>query len=177
MEQTTEEVVTPTRKQRNLAIKVAKDVLESIHGLAIQTGAYVYASTDLDGIKGSKAQAEYLSTNKRCRTCALGACLLSLVKLRNKFEFEISNDTYGDHSPYIGVSWETAQERLKEAFTPQQIQQIEDAFEVYRMGNIYPDLQATIRFGQAYSDDAERLTAIMQNIIDNDGIFTPVPRG
>ncbi len=164
---------TMTKKRKALAVRVAADVLESLKVLTVVHGKYVYSEKiSFEGLKGSKEQAQYLK--KECDVCALGACLLSLVTLKNKFEFSAQANYDGEK--YICMGWQEVADRLSEAFTQEQIQLIEDAFECAQLGTSYPSTEHAIRFGKRYTDNKQRVRAIMKNIIRNGGEFIPPTR-
>jgi hypothetical protein len=64
-------------------------------------------------------------------------------------------------------------------FDVRQLRLIESAFEendVFGHGERYSsDIQNAVYFGNQYDDDNDRLEAIFQNIVANDGRFVPPP--
>jgi hypothetical protein len=199
---TTNETLTPKQER---AIAVAKDVLKSIKRYkAIRTGkAFVkmyspktkykdgkYEDTEVEKIieankKDSKATAKKLQPY--CEVCGLGACLMSVVTLENKFKFSGLDGQYNNM-----IETDDMVRRLKAVFSMHQMYLIENAFERGRgyfqpsnVWNLDPHVnekqieiwessrQAAITFGKKYGAAADRLRAIMKNIIANEGVFVP----
>jgi len=183
---------------REMAIKVATDVIDSISILRNVSRATGYVTSDettygiirlLATKETSNEQAQLLK--KTCTVCALGACFLSLVSIDNKFTFPTQgSDTW----MYFGNGFlSKSMERLMDVFTPEQMALMENAFECsyasYAQSNGYsysfsPDHQEkrnrAIEFGGnftylKYGDDVGRLRlrAIMENVIQNNGEFIP----
>lgn len=118
----------------------------------------------------------------KCEVCAKGALFLSHIVRTNKFSILQSLQQQG-HDSIIN--------RLAEIFTKNQLDLIETAFEkeVIEDKNrtlSYPDsrdkfadviltdiAKAAVKFGKKYRSENNRLIAIMQNIIDNNGTFKP----
>jgi len=186
----TNQVMTAAMKRR--AVKVAQDVLDSTRVLKVKArnGYVVYSTYGPEGLKlrtavtsqrGSKAQAGVMK--KHCEVCALGACLLSVVALENKFQFTAEGDLF--------VTNKSVYDRLRSVFTPRQLTLIEDAFETrttnglareYAYDNSYVEVEGQHEaqlFGMKYPTDKLRLRAIMKNIIKNGGEFIPpaLPKG
>lgn len=65
---------------------------------------------------------------------------------------------------------------LHRYFTSRQLALIEFTFEngegYYKDGDV-TNVEAATAFHAKYEDDAERMAAIMQNIVDNNGTFRP----
>jgi hypothetical protein len=98
-----------------------------------------------------------------CRVCSLGALFLAKAS-------RCSSVTISDYlSDHMSV--------LEEHFDVAQLADIEASFEAEYLG-IYGDegSEPAVRFGTAYEDDTDRLCAILQNIIDNGGMFRPEVR-
>lgn len=193
---------------RQRAVKVAEDVIQSVKGLDVNQGSFIDIYLDnetaqlFDTLTDSKQQAALLQQNE-CEVCALGACLISTVKLYNKFTFTSNafDHIFPDENDLFS-------RLIGDVFTPLQLVQIEQAFEEgngffgYNRGedNIdafgegadpdedgrwsslglnrqNPDVIAAVKkaisFGRHYPDPTSRLVAIMKNIKRNDGEFRP----
>lgn len=180
---------TRRKKQR---IRVAKDVLKSLNTMKVKRGAFVAGNRMTVGENDSqKVVAKKLQ--KQCQVCALGACLLSTVKLYNKLDLLQAN---GGASSLYGYEIENRDmfNRLLDSFSPEQIILIEQAFEQgggYFSQPYYEsnkgDLgfdgylpaklrEAAVKFGNNYANHTRRLGAIMRSIIANDGEFIPSKR-
>jgi hypothetical protein len=187
-----------TKKQKNLAVKVAKDVLESIGLLDVSAGSgYVtgLSASHVFSVKGSKNQAKELK--KVCGVCALGACFLSAVSLTNKFDFEglahVSEYSGEKTFAFNAINGKITVNRLMDVFTPEQMVLIECAFEGFGMGSaaagrlltykterdlddFYSQVDAAQKFGNKYLTSKKRLAGIMRNIIKNGGEFIPTTK-
>jgi len=106
-----------------------------------------------------------------CQACAKGSLFMSYVGRVNECKFEaaatIDNDDIDD----------TAHMKLREIFSKEQLDLIETAFEGGSYLRVNDDIQkreAALRhIYRKYDNEDERLLAICQNIIDNDGKFKP----
>lgn len=173
-----------TPEQKELAVLVAKDVLQTMEdnpkNFAIESGHYYFkysGSVGLESIVESDkwyklpSQEQANIAKKKCSVCALGACFLSLVSLKNRFIFE---------SRILGRS--SIANRLSEIFSFEQMELIESAFEQALMiDNSWENctsshtkaLENAVNFGRNYRNPRKRLVAILKNIIQNNGIFDP----
>lgn len=173
-------------------IKVAKDVIAQLECNKYRPakGNYVRYIYDKEGDSLTFSSKDIKSTFeeiKSCEVCALGACLMSTTKFKNKLKFYDI-----DHGEFER-SGSKVQELLLTIFTPFQIALIEGAFESgyrytsstrvakhldydLRVSNedISEELdQRVTAFYHRYNTSYERLEAIMENIIDNKGEFKP----
>lgn len=112
-----------------------------------------------------------------CQCCALGSIALSCTLFKNKVK--VSEIDYElDPSYVIEGEWQSGNSKLQldEIFSSEQLKLIEVAFERgkgYYSSYSLIDGEAARRFGRAYSNHADRLIAIMKNIIKNKGEFKP----
>lgn len=160
-------------------VEIAKDVIKqcSKGKYEIETGGYI----DLypEGLR-SFDELEHLQANTcvskgriTCTVCAKGALFMSHVMKTNHClvkEADKTDDT--------GIK-----KRLKNIFSPLQLDLIETAFErsvvvddtdKIHQGCDYTELgKKATNFGWQYSEPNERLIAIMKNIIKNKGTFKP----
>lgn len=176
-----------------LRIAVAQDVLSTLskrRRYTVSGGQYVEGSymTLEDNLPddGGKSVARELQKQKDCEVCGLGACFLSLVALDNKFDLAANIKNYpgwDEGTPtqsYISLGSSTIRERLGACFSKSQLDMIECAFEQStcfhtrdNTGASEDEAKKAAKFGDKYQNDTRRLKAIMQNIIDNEGVFTP----
>lgn len=129
---------------------------------------------------------QFLDDSKECKVCAIGAAVCAITIRKHK-----SIERMMDQGAY-GLSEEAAFRTVMKYFSPLQAACIEAAFEQgngatqvlsdneWHLTSIFgtdfgrpPCLMKAVEFGQRFTDDTERLTAIMQNIIENDGYFLP----
>lgn len=179
-------------ERQQLRILVAKDVLESLKELTVKNGeGYLQVEIDdfgdilNDSGEDSKVIAGKLKN--KCTVCALGACFLSLVYLDNDFDFLDGMHSYLDEIGEIKLTHIRLQklnQRLLKVFSGRQLSLIETAFEC-QMHNPTEDfvsntfkgdktlLERAIKFGWSWHSSNERLKAIMENIIENEGEFIP----
>ena len=172
-------------------IKIAKDVIKHLFDerMKVETGNYCRIDSPIYYESGTELQS--LLYKVTCKVCALGAAMLSHVRLHDNFKLrhalmhKVHNDIHDTEINY----------ELEKYFTKTQLGLIEVAFES-RMGLYFRSLDYTYwsktrdqilaqegykigmvrkaaEFGSGFSSDMERLRAIMQNIIDNDGHFCP----
>ncbi len=141
-----------------MRVQVARDVIGRIRSgfLTPAVGAYVDDNYDAED----------------CQACALGAMFCVLVT--------------DEESRNVSLM-ETAHEQLKvirplllDYFSSEQLGLIECAFEGcsgYYEGELTEeepeDLSMALDYYSDYRDEGERLAAIMQSIIDNEGTFVP----
>lgn len=150
-----------TRAERRVAI--AKDVIKHIKAqqLKVKT-SYGYVKhpqgmAALEHIAKSAYNDKDLANKlkQECGVCARGAMMLCKVAKFNNYNFDIQN--YG----YLG-GWDTF-EALRDAFSMDQLDAIERAFEGTDLESVFVHIQ----------DPSDRLLAIMQNIVDHNGTFKP----
>jgi hypothetical protein len=156
---------TPEQKR----VMIAKDVLARMEAdnLKASTGKVVA----IKNIGSSAPLKEIVNSGIECEVCGKGALLCAIVGRVNEF-------SYGDIRNEENIHRPTAKyhQKLSEFFPLEQIDLIETAFE----GTSYiqvldnPELiEKAIVFGEKYDYAQGRLKAIMNNIIENKGTFTP----
>jgi hypothetical protein len=164
-----------TAAQKRVAI--AEDVL-----LRISRGTYEIRSgyfVDMPQLDSSiEVDRAFLEQdNPECNVCAVGAAIVSAIRLFNSASF---ND---------GVEVRESFRIGKKFFHPKQLVLIENAFErwngayvmnqtslaVTELVKSIPDyeLNRAIAFGESYSDTTERAVKIFENIVENKGVFKP----
>lgn len=153
----------PANKRR---VKLAKDVLKHLRGIVTATkGTYFL----VNGISVNyRGQADEVVKENGCKVCALGALFVADVMIRDNMT--VANASSGGGS--------IIKNRLKRHFGSEQLTLIESAFEVMKMesegraGKLLK-INNAIKFGFRYKSPKGRMTAIMNNIIENKGEFIP----
>lgn len=183
-------------EQQQLAVEVAKDALALLASEKIEpeTGCYFSAYLgevvdEYDDIKSTFGT--FIAERDSCEVCALGAILLATTLKKNELSYLDLRKL--QHS-------RKAQDMLLKVLTPHQMAIIEAAFEgnyncnrfdtaieneehravriarKLKVGSIdslsIEDETACHAFYKQFPSPTDRFTAIMQNIIDNDGVFT-----
>lgn len=144
-------------------VLVAKDVLKAIEAeeMTAQPGTYasllwVESMEELNAEPGDDLRK--VIGRKPCQVCAVGAAAIGIVRRFNGVQVR---GTYEE--PWGGDAHSIAN-RL---FPIEMRAEMEAAFE----GD--ETREAAFQLGAKHVDDNERLKAIFQNIIDNDGDFVP----
>jgi hypothetical protein len=108
-----------------------------------------------------------------CEVCARGAIFASAVRKSNA-AMVCSYDA-GNTTLEMGPSIPIFSRKELAFFSRDQLELMEGAFEMWeKEGTLDDDLaRAATRFGRYFFDEDERLMAIMQNVIDNNGTFCP----
>ena len=164
-------------------ILIAKDVIKQIElkRYLAKSGSYIELpytgkyrtlyNTNLD-IKQNFEEID------NCEVCAMGACILSLTKIKNKLNFSDIGGTV------TSLNKEKVKSLFNKTFTPRQLLMIETAFEKGTTGDklgrefynhrlTLDEIFKCLNYAKKYSSSKSLLIAIMQNIIDNKGMFIP----
>lgn len=160
--------------RRNPRVAIAKDVLARLDQMFIQTGRYIAVVNNRFRVSpGQELQPIVDQLEANCRVCALGGMLLSFIRLFDKIKSDdIESNLFNCATPT------EVYEPLSEVFEDEQLVLIEAAFEKrdglpsmynYTEGFLRP----AVKFGYQYDDPKDRLKAIMENIVENDGEFKP----
>jgi hypothetical protein len=157
-------------------VLIAEDVLKQIEVGAYRPlkGFYINDFT-VTRVNTRTKSIQKLFDDIECQCCALGACLLSTTKYKNKL---VVDDVIELRSK--SGAWKL----LKDVFTSKQLLMIEYAFEGRfggdRVGEdcfkdelSFPEEKECVEFGRNYVNSRPRLIAIMKNIIENKGEFIP----
>lgn len=158
-------------------VLIARDVLTEIKAEKYipKTGSYIKEMKVKGFIPYGANSIQKHFDEITCNCCALGACLLSTTKFKNKLEF---NDV-----SYI-TSSDSQWGLLNDTFSGEQLTMIEYAFEKEHSGTRVGESRfrnfldkgtenACVEFGCRFSDSSDRMIAIMKNIIKNKGEFKP----
>ena len=166
------EEMPPNRKR----IAIARDVIKMLQegGLKARSGTYLSVPKDLrvklyDDIDSDDKQLQEIFCETTCTVCGIGAAFVAGVMRANEC-------TFGDTGRYLGND-DYMREYLSEWFEPSQIRTIECAFESdagFRGHEAsWDEAEDAADFGAKFKTDRARLIAIMENIIENDGTFSP----
>lgn len=155
-------------------VMIAKDVIAAIKAskYSAEQGTWVdildYNATKFE--EGKELQAVIKDPAFSCNVCAIGACFTSAVKLGDNCK--INEDMTLDRGVDIGNRGFDKDPVIRRYFTPAQVSLIECAFELGGgwAGNTS---DAAAAFGEKYDYDDDRLVAIMENIVKNNGTFRP----
>lgn len=160
-----------TREERKVA--VCKDVLSRLDVMQVTSGSYVDSDNEYDCEHDAVVTpSECDMLFEACEVCARGALLLGRVAVFNKLTWgEIG--LVGDHT--ITASDSDTTNGLDGIFTYYELCELETAFELgmnlYVLGGDAYD--AARNFGHLYPDPKDRLRAILENVIQNNGNFVP----
>ena len=173
-----------SRAERKVVL--CEDVLARIEAerLIVARGSYmgnIYNLPEIVGkaeFEGTVTPDDCLLMEKHCGVCARGALLLSRIRLFNSVDWEDLkiNDS-------LGINQDQTSDILSEAFDTEELLAIEAAFEAEEGeendGFIGEDEEYSwdcIEFGLEHEYPDDRLIAIMQNIIHNNGEFLRTER-
>jgi hypothetical protein len=117
--------------------------------------------------------------NIQCNVCAIGSCFSSLINIKDNFELNTNNSyEITDNENNNGMT-----EELEKYFSLEQLKMMEIAFECwdipyyvinyFEQNDIEYLMNYSEKFGKKYKKANNRLIAIMQNIIKNNGEFVP----
>jgi hypothetical protein len=120
---------------------------------------YDYVEKEKEALKSDLKTT--IASTKKCEVCALGASICSLANLNGPVTVQTAR--------------EGGKRELQEIFPGGQLSYIESAFEMEAMGypHSFETRNAAIRLGKKYKNPDNRLRAIMNNIIQNRGVFKP----
>ncbi len=160
---------------------IAKDALSQIRSGNFEAEASIWADVhgDFDLDSTCSAQEQLLKSDVSCNGCALGSILVSAIRLSNQVsvdEFdELTNQkTLGEQIEKNNVP------TINDIFTKSQLILIENAFEgcsgYFRHNNKTLNYSERLsnriyKFTSKYLDMNDRLIAILENIIRNNGTF------
>lgn len=151
-------------KQRKMARAVAADVLLQLkkRSMNITPGCYLrHPNLEiLSGDFGGKGPVDIKTAPKKvlkeCKVCAKGAMFLSRALLFNKYTF--ADDPEETSSVDFGLF---------------NANLIESAFEQRVMSSFGPLVPYAVSFGAMHVNPRKRLKAIMENVLENHGVFRP----
>ena len=178
-------VLIPPTVKADARVAIAEDVIKTLavgRMTAVQAGYFnldVWTKASDDSFEAAALSVRDKGKT-RCRVCAIGAAAICAVGLYNDAPvMESIWRTAGYYVPHDTDS-ESMREVLARWFTRKQLDLIECAFEMsdeHEEGGSSESVRETaVYFGEDYGEPRERLEAIMQNIIDNNGTFKPSQR-
>lgn len=148
-------------------VLIAKDVLKQLKlgKIKAKQGVYVTAQK-YDWTNNINPDKEFCELNIKCSVCALGAAMLSEIRMNNNLKVR---EMHGyNYSVKFGDNYITSRkesgDRLDKYFTESQLVLIERAFEGWGDGKVKD-------FYCKYRNDNKRIAAIFRNIIQNKGTF------
>ena len=165
-------VLVPSKVKAEVRVAIAQDVIDILKfGRMTVKSGYGYFELDgyVDGMEDSY-EAVALSMRQprgktRCIVCALGAAALCAVGLYDEVGEDKGEYTESEEMRDILAKW----------FSRKQLDLIECAFErnsEFSIGKSALSVrERAAAFGRGYEDDTERLEAIMNNIVRNEGSF------
>lgn len=147
---------------RERRLMIAKDVLAQVEaGRIIAKQGTLIKTGFLDSKQPHRELKEiFWEREDPCECCALGSIFLVTVERKDNICFA-SHAIYG---PQVMM-----EQVIRDEFPLDQILLIEQAFE--RGKGFYSESVNAIAWGMKYADPTERLIAIMENIIRNNGNF------
>lgn len=151
------------REQR---LVIAEDVLAQLDAKRLNAQVDCYVGLDTGYRYLGRDLQPIFRRLETCRVCALGALFVTRVQNYNDFQLSASESNLRG-SPKAS-RWALA------CFSSLQLDCIENAFEQRRLHVGTENSQLHLRAAGMYSgmlEPEERLRAIMQNILDNDGRF------
>jgi hypothetical protein len=185
-----EAVETMSCAEEPKAVQVARDVLAHIRAYIVRTGSYVSGNVlRKDVNKDGDLQDNLDVVAESCNVCALGAMLLSKARLYDDVPMRavLGQAAMSDYvGPYLSITMERQNVvgQLEDVFESHQLAMIESAFEMKHMTTLpltreqANRLYDAVAFGISYAPyhSHTRLKAIMENIIENKGVFNPPSR-
>jgi hypothetical protein len=165
-------------------IAVIRDILDRLDTRNISVNHYLdSAEKIIDNVSvNDNAQNHIEKLESVCNVCALGNILLSHIRLYNKvsiIDLGVYESESGISGKKIVANRDQVLKPLLDYFSTVQLHMIEVAFECvkYSWNEIgYDKADRCIYFGKQYDNAKDRLKAICNNIIANDGIFIPEQR-
>jgi hypothetical protein len=183
-----------TQKQRRERLTLAKTVLSELEEewiIATQGQYLTVEGADFEDLvsRGSKAKVQTVLSDKQCKACAIGSIFVAAVDTFDslrvgdlRYNYNQPNDD--DMIEYLGRWFSESELRIIEVAFEGNTDQWENGFE----GELADDATAALIFHEAIEERAceeeERtgktpsigtmlLTAIMENIVKNKGVFVP----
>lgn len=176
-----------TRKEKRLI--VIKDVLSRLRYRKVDINYYI-KDIPIKELKSNNLNRDLqqdINKIEKCQACALGNVLISHIRVFDKLTYE----DIGFYTQYSSSNYESycingytlkndVVNVLLKYFSQLQLDMIEAAFE---QTDLYvkdfvkkrnrTKILNSIKFGKKYKDPKTRLRAILNNILDNDGLFRP----
>lgn len=174
-----------TKMEKRIAI--AKDVISQVRAkkLKASPGTYCYLNLNRKQKLDKKGRVELQTLMNdgaiaSCDVCAIGGIFASKVSIGNNFKVKVSKNWINEKLEIEDESIEDDDmvKSLKGIYTERELRLIEYAFEgkdIYDIFDKKPDNfhDALKNFYKEYKKSENRLIAIMENIIRNEGEFKP----
>jgi hypothetical protein len=172
------------KSKSEIRVMIAKDVLAQLKSKAYcaKQGCWVedkkiggfddYCMEQFGGKQNVKAvsASEYVSKLKACKVCALGSIFVSQIRIGDDFKL---SDT---QTAYDVFEW-LEKSPLKRYFSVDQLELLEACFEglkgMYGESMYGANELLANAYASQFPQDKDRLTAIMKNIVRNNGQFIP----
>lgn len=158
-------------------VMIAQDVLDQVLAKKFvpETGVWAHVVAER-GLADSEQVCDVIAAlGTECTCCALGAMMLSEIGIND--QLEIGETANYDSS--FRIQLHSSGNRLEEYFDDDQLKLIEIAFELgageWDEFEVEDEFQGekAIDFGYRHDSNTDRLVAIMNNIIKNNGTFIP----
>jgi hypothetical protein len=186
----------PLEQKRMMVLFDALDAIASGINHPI-LGSYVtLSSSDIKKMKRRQALSIKDNPVQKCRACALGSIFLSYCRFENGFTYDEADKTLLERkNTFFEIGDEILPELFRNMFSEEQLLLIEECFEFGRFNNEDDDpadgairvsllerdsdsflkkYKSTIlAYRKAFPIDADRIVAILYNMIVNDGVFKP----
>lgn len=165
-----------TKPQKRVLI--AKDVIQQINLGRIIPKSMSWVDFDSSFKQGSVR--DHLLGKEECKACALGGIFASCTLFNNETTFEKDRDFLEDLGFSIFDYNKKPKNGMMSIFSKSQLKLIEFAFEEGDGWCLVTDAcdpakseLSAIDFGKKFSNSKDRMVAIMENIIKNNGLFKP----
>ena len=171
--------LSPTKRR----IAIAEDVIAGLRARRLEATPGTYVSGNVmiqpdgkdqnfgDGIKSCELQEVLATQMKSCEVCAKGAMFIAAVEKFDKVklvDIHVGDNPLGRFSDDDSIC-----DHLENYFSRAQLDLIEAAFEGDTMDIEVEteECQIAMAYQYRYPDHADRMTAIMKNIVMNNGKF------
>lgn len=145
-------------------VAIAKDVIKQLRLKTLKAEHGTYLNLDKAAEVNGDAQLCDVIDGQKCEVCALGGMMIASVLLAN--ELKVSEVWWGGDRLY-GIGGEACLSYLSRFFPYEQLKEIEAAFE----GWTEAEHRRVKQFRPKLHGATKRLTAVMKNIIANNGTF------
>lgn len=151
-------------------VAIAEDVIRQIEMLEIIARCSVYLNiTTKNTDRGHLSELMQKDEIDSCRCCAKGALFMGYFNLNKEKKRSEDPVVIND----MNFSPDQFEAPLRGIFSKHQWNLIESAFEASDFMQGKGDAGRAIAFGNKHRGESRRMIAIMENIIENDGIFMP----
>jgi hypothetical protein len=167
-------------------IAIAKDVIAQVKAKKFKASPGTYCKLKLNKRHKFKTEGEVElqllmedGAINKCNVCAIGSIFASKVSIGNKFKIEVRDvGGWGDSELTIDTDLDDddMMPSLRGIYTEKELRLIEYVFEGSDIGGFHDselyEFHKTVQsYKKVYRKAEDRLIAIMENIINNEGIF------